>query len=1311
MSPPSISPESFQIFGELLKFLRRRERLTQLELSIAVGYSEAQIGRLEQNQRRPDLSALKALFIPALHLENEPELTARFLQLAQSARQEDAPEAGIAPYKGLLFFDRADSDLFFGRETLTMHMADRVTDLAMDASTRFLAVVGASGSGKSSLLRAGLAATLQQTGWKSNLFTPTVHPLKILAANYDPSTVSDNTRHLVLVDQFEETFTHCRDDHERSEFIEGLLSIARDPLIRTTVVIALRADFYPHCAQYPLLREAVATNQEYIGQMTKTELRRAIEEPARRGGWEFEPGLVEILLNDVGADGMGQPEPGALPLLSHALLATWERRRGRILNIQGYRVSGGVRGAIAETAESVFTDQLDGRQQDLAHDIFLRLTELGEGTEDTRRRATLKELVRQSEEAGQLRAVLNTLAEARLITLNEDSVEVAHEALIREWQRLHEWLTQDREGLRLHRHLTNSAHEWEARGRDAAELYRGARLAQTREWASAHLDILNALESAFLDGSVKQEQDDVLEREAQHRRELKAAQELAKTQSRAAKQLRRRAVFLSGALVLAIMLAGVAIFFGDQANRNAVKAQNNAEIAQQNAASANTSKKQAESETSIATSRELAAAAVSDLGLDPQLSILLSLQAIKTSITVEAENALHRSILASRVVFTMHHEASVWTVAYSPDGKRIATASADKTAKIWDAATGKLLLTLVGHTDSVHVIAFSPDGKHLATASDDHTAKIWDAATGKELFTLSGHQDIVFSVAYSPDGRLVATAGTNDRTVRIWDAGTGQLKQVLQYPAPLLSVAFSPDGTRLATGTGPGDNASPGRVVIWEMPTGKEQFELSLGTSENFPSEDFPRVTFSPDGTRVAAAAEFVGLAIVWDLNTHRELARFHQATGVEGVAFSPDGKWLAASGTDQTGNIYDLASGAQLYSLTGSASSVLTVAFSPDGTRLATGSDRGIASVWDLTPTWELLYIPALAKDSLGVSRMAFSPDGKHIVANQANHTTKVWEVSSGAELPLAGPAGINTLFTGYRPDGRLIQVGIQDGTAMVIDPQTGSTGPVLSGPVETTGGFTLSLDGTRFVNYKLDSTISVWDLRSGRQLSSFKGDVNGSTNLIDCIYFGAGSFPCMAFSPDGQRLVTSDADTRTHNQLDSGGTNSSWDTSATVWDAASGQRLLALPAHIGTIWDLSFSPDGSRVVTVGDRAADVWDAVTGKLILTLSSATSSLYQVKFSPDGKEIGTYGGDGAVRLWDAFTGANLLTLPSVLTRYSSDLAFSPDGKNLAVADAIGIHIFVLPIDDVVALARSRLTRLLTTAECQEYLHVDVCPTDP
>src|SRR5215207_6214038 len=615
MLKQTFSPNSFVTFGSLLKFLRRRERMTQLELSIAVGYSETQITRLEKNQRLPDLATVKALFIPALHIEKEPEFIARLLELAESARQEDGPTPGLPPYKGLPFFDESDSDLFFGREVLTAHLTERITDLASDASTRFLAIVGASGSGKSSLVRAGLVAELKSSGWDTYVFTPGADPLKALKMQLDSNqATADSDCVLLLVDQFEETFTLCRDEAPRVAFIEKLLEITQDTSRKIIVVIALRADFYSHCAQYPLLRNAVAAEQEYIGQMTTEELRRAIEEPAKRGSWEFEPGLIDVLLQDIGADGMGQPEPGALPLLSHALLATWERRRGKTFTLDGYHASGGVRSAIAETAESVFTDQLNQGQQELARDVFLRLTELGEGTEDTRRRAALNELVRQSDEATELRAVLNTLAEARLITLNEDSAEVAHEALIREWQRLHEWLTQDRDGLRLHRHLTEAVREWEARGYDISELYRGARLAQAHEWVSANEEKLNDAERAFLTASIDQEQHNALEHEAQRQRELGAAQKLAETQKQATGRLWRLSFILLASLVFAMILAGSAV-----------------------------------QSKHLATSRELAAASVANLDVDPELSILLALNALSSSKTGEAEDALHSAVLSSRL--------------------------------------------------------------------------------------------------------------------------------------------------------------------------------------------------------------------------------------------------------------------------------------------------------------------------------------------------------------------------------------------------------------------------------------------------------------------------------------------------------------------------------------------------------------------------------------------------------------------------------------------------------------------------------------
>lgn len=398
-SIPSSTLERFAAFGDLLRFLRRRAGITQMELAIAVGYSDTQISRLEQNQRLPDIPTLEARFVSALGLEYEPKAVARLLDLAANVRREDAPGLGLCPYKGLNYFDEADADLFVGREALTAKLTEHLFSLT---EMRFLAVIGASGSGKSSLVRAGLVPALRwdkkSADWHIHILTPTAHPLESLAANLLPENESvtavaslmddlasdprslqifakrklreeKNARLLLVVDQFEELFALCRSEEERGSFIGNLLTAASEADGPVIVVITLRADFYAHCADHVQLREALAKNQEYIGAMDSAELRRAIEEPAQRGRWEFEPGLVDLLLHEVGH------EPGALPLLSHALMETWQKRRGRMMTLSGYTSSGGIRGAIAETAEAVFADQFTHEQQEIARRIFLRLVD------------------------------------------------------------------------------------------------------------------------------------------------------------------------------------------------------------------------------------------------------------------------------------------------------------------------------------------------------------------------------------------------------------------------------------------------------------------------------------------------------------------------------------------------------------------------------------------------------------------------------------------------------------------------------------------------------------------------------------------------------------------------------------------------------------------------------------------------------------------------------------------------------------------------------------------------------------------------
>ncbi len=451
------------------------------------------------------------------------------------------PEPGDPPFQGLQYFDEKDADRFFGREALVARIVGRLTTL------RFLAVIGASGSGKSSVVRAGVIPALRRgerladgslpptdSGqWDIRILSPSAHPLEALAASLmrdsesvsaitalrtdlaqDPDTLrlvarrvlaQNDKKHLLLViDQFEEVFTQCRQDDERRAFIENLLH-AIDPANPQpiTVLLTLRADLYTQLAFQDHLRELVSQNQEFIGAMSRDELMRAILQPAALGNWKVQEGLVEVILDDLGS------EPGALPLLSHALLETWKRRRGRVMTVSGYTAAGGVRGAIAQTAETVFRQRLSLEQQPIARMIFIKLAEMGEDSLDTRRRAAFSELITRSTDTSTIDAVLGILTDARLVTTgtlepgDTRVVEVAHEALIREWPTLRDWLNQNREGLILHRQLTEDTNDWLKLGRDSGALYRGMRLRQMLEWVETNTDLISLAEQEFLDASQK----------------------------------------------------------------------------------------------------------------------------------------------------------------------------------------------------------------------------------------------------------------------------------------------------------------------------------------------------------------------------------------------------------------------------------------------------------------------------------------------------------------------------------------------------------------------------------------------------------------------------------------------------------------------------------------------------------------------------------------------------------------------------------------------------------------------------------------
>ncbi|MFC3500163.1 helix-turn-helix domain-containing protein [Micromonospora krabiensis] len=1194
-----LDPEAgaLQQFALDLRRLRATAGLTYRQLARRAHFSVTTLSKAASGEVVPSLQVTLA-YVAACDGDRD-EWTARWhalvAELASAEKAQVSDDRG--PYRGMAAFQQADAEWFFGRERLVSQLCDMLTRL------RFVTVFAPSGAGKSSLLRAGLLAAVADGSlaggrdWATLLMTPGDRPADALAVRLareqgqepealrqalaeDPSSIRSTVERmladrpptanlLIVVDQFEEVFTLCRDERERSTFVAALLAAAEAP--RARVVLGVRADFYGQCAAYPALVAALHDHQVLVGPMDDDDLRRTITGPAERAGLLVDPALVEVAVAEAGG------QVGALPLLSHALLETWRLRQDKRLTLARYREAGGVNGAIARTAERVYAQLSEGQRRQ-TREIFLRLTALGDGTEDTRRRAPLAELVGGADPTAGAEA-LARLTAARLVTADEHGFTVAHEALIQEWPRLRRWLTEDRELLRAHRRLTEAAAEWDRHDRADGFLYRGVQLAL---WEARQAMDLNDLERVFLAASRAR---DARERRAGRRRTTVALAALAAT------------------VVVVSVLAAVALVQADRAG----------------------------AERDLAVSRQLTVEAGNQLQIDPRQAQRLATRALTTRPTLDAEMVLRQAVVDDRLrsVLPMANGEALGVV-FSADGTQLAATGADGEVRIWtwtgqDAAGPGVVLD-GGPTGQVWSPVFSPDGTRLATAGSDGTVRIWRVGQTGPPTVLRGHQGPVWGVAFSPDGRLVASAG-EDTTVRVWDArGVGEPLVLRGHTRPAVGVAFSPDGRQLAS------SGHDTTVRLWDL-AARSTSRVLTG-----PSDATRTLVFSADGTRLACSSSD-GTAWVWPLAGRAApvVLRGHEGT-VEGLALSPDEQWFATTSDDLTVRVWSARGGGDPLVLRGHTNRVWAVAFSPDGSRLVSAADDGTVRVWDPGSdrqtlrghggaVWSAAFTPdgqrlvsggedgavrvwdltgraeprVVGRHDGDIYGLTVSPDGTRVASGGKDGTVRVWDLAGEREPMVFRGHEKQAWIADFSPDGRYLASVSNDKSLRIWD-VTGGGEPVVHRAAEEIRYAAFSPDGTTVATAGAHGTLQIWDALGDAAPRLLPGH--------------EGLVWAVAFSPDGRKVASS-----------------GFDGTVQIHSLTRDAAPVVLRGHEGPVWHVSFSPDGQWVLSSGkDGTARLWRASEAARSVTFTGFGASVETVDFSPDGERLVSTHDDGTVRVW-------------------------------------------------------------------------------
>ncbi len=1236
----------------------------------------------DPRDRYTDMLSLAAAFRQAILVEREGHSTPTHMNAIN--RTLLLEEVDIEnPYKGLQAFEEVDAANFFGREALVDHLLARLRE--QQDGEHFLAVIGPSGSGKSSLVQAGLIPRMRNdtlpgsSRWFIVEMLPGSRPLEELeaallriAVNPPPSLLAqlkederglvratkrilnDNKSEIFLfIDQFEEVFTRARDKDEVEHFLNSLVTATTDPECRLRVIITLRADFYDKPLLYPAFGNLVRQSSEVVLPMSPEELERAIVGPAERVGTVLEPGLVQQIIADL------SKEPGALPLLQYALTELFERRSGRVLTLEAYHSIGGALGALARQAEEQYT-RLIPAQRELARQLFLRLVTPGEsGTDDTRRRI-LHTAATSIDPA--MEEVIAAFDRSRLLTFDHDpltrepTIEVAHEALIREWQQLKQWLTESREDLLTQRRLGAAAADWLNAHRDPSYLLTGARLEQFESWQ---------LETRL---ALSQEENDYL-RESIAEREIRQAQEAEREkyqrslEERSRNRLRMLVGVMAAAALVAVGLASIAIVNGNQAELSAslaATAQANAEI---NALEAERSAAEAERSAAEARSLALDANARNLLSQhDPSLALALAIESHQAyqPPSAETQQTLALAAYGPSARYRMDgHEGSVLDVA--TNGVYGLSAGADGRLLVWDLPVGAIRTGFDLEGGIAHSADLTADGTRAVTGMFDGSIILWSVPGGEVIRRFEGHSGIVSDVHFSPDETQILSGG-HDRTVRLWDMESGEALQIIETPGAILRVAFSPDGLYAASSSAD-RTAGPNHPIeerdrmirVWDLESGEEIQQFA-------PNSGFVRaIDYSPDGRYILSGtwnSAQGGTMQLWNIETgdSEPVRRFYGVATdiVSDVHFSSDGTRILSASWDGSVRLWDASTGIELQHFAGFGDRILTVDFTPNEEHIMIGlgnignnipdptHDLAADSstwLWDLRSRAEIHRLQGHTDWIWGVD---ISPDGLTVATGSgpislapgggSDTTVRLWDMGSGAEIRRLEGHTDTVSGIDFSPDGWWLLSASWDRTVRQWDVTSGQGWVAFEGHDDRVLSVAYSADGTQALSASRDRTIRLWDVATGEEIQRFEGHESDVTSAV--------------FSPDGTQVASA-----------------SLDRTVRLWDVTSGDEIRQFEGHSDRVNAVVFSPDGQFLLSTSwDTSVRLWDVATGREIRQFVGHSRPVFGAAFSPDGRPALTGSSDLSVRLWDVASGDEIRRFEGH-TNWVLSVVYSPDGTRI------------------------------------------------